>query len=118
MSEVSITTEYQLFSALQEKYYHFLIKQSLLLPSVSIQEIDNWINKNSEESDINIPLVISGVNGCGKSSLISKWIEYYTNSPHHSQTLIIYHFIGMSPCILSYYFTLYQLSNLIKVSAN
>ena len=110
-----LTTEYLLCSDLHLSYFNYLKSQDLLVPSGYIQEIDSWVNRTVSTSSSNYPLLLTGANGCGKSTLISKWIEYYLQSYNHNQTMILCHFVGLSCVNTDYSSTLYHLSNTIKV---
>jgi nephrocystin-3 len=45
--------------------------------------------------DPNLPLVISGESGSGKSALVANWIDRYRN--RNPETFIIQHYLGSSP---------------------
>ncbi|OMJ89182.1 hypothetical protein SteCoe_8732 [Stentor coeruleus] len=113
MSDTVITTDQQ-----QHSYFTSLNSQSILIPSVYIQEIDSWVSKIPEDASINTPLLISGTSGCGKSTLITKWIEYYTQSYAHSSKLLLIHYVGISNTTPSYFSMMYQISNTIKKTYN
>jgi chromosomal replication initiation ATPase DnaA len=108
-------TEYFLNNDLQSSYFNFLRATPLLVPSAYIQEIDSWVTKNLENSYKNHPLVISGTTGCGKSSLVTKWIEYYIQSHGHTQTVLLYHCVSLSRANDQLYATLYHICYSIKV---
>ena len=81
-----------------------------------IQEIDSWVKKDSESLSSNSPLLVSGATCCGKSSVLSKWIEYYSQSSSNINTAILIYFVGLSAINSEYHITLSQICNTIKVT--
>jgi hypothetical protein len=101
-------------SSLHKNYFQFLLAQRMFIPSSSIHEIDAWVKNPAEESAFPV-LLVSGTSGCGKSSLLIKWMEFYTQSSSSSQDLLAIHFVGLSQLQDSYFSCLYQLILMLKV---
>lgn len=51
-------------------------------------------------SDATRPILISGVEGIGKSALIANWV--YRHAESHPEDIVVAHFIGCSPSSASY----------------
>lgn len=100
---------------LQKNYFQHLKNQDICIPSASIHEIDNWVKQQSDDLARNPALLISGSSGCGKSSLLVKWIDFYTRSVSSNHEKILFHFIGLSNIHDSFVSTLYHLIILLKV---
>jgi hypothetical protein len=75
----------------EEALDHDAFSQSHLNHFVGRKEILN--NLDRYVSTPNIPLILNGESGCGKSALLSKWVSIRYTKPD----IIIAHYIGCSP---------------------
>jgi nephrocystin-3 len=60
------------------------------------------------------PLIISGEPGCGRSTLIAKWIDMQQRMNSKDPTLLIYHFSKRNYNDTSYHPTLFKILNKIR----
>ena len=62
-----------------------------------LQSIDFWVaNFKQEDFPQSTPILITGSQGCGKSSLIAKWLQYHVQSSGKDNNLVIYENPGLN----------------------
>ena len=77
-------------------------------------EIEDWLAKDIEKEEDNVPLVIDSEKGVGKKTLIANWINYHTeNTKQKFPDIIIPHFASAGGNNSNYFFTIYRI--LIKL---
>jgi len=94
-----------------------LIRKTIELESY-FQEIDSWITQAvlaEPSKKKNTPLLITGPVGCGKSSLITKWIDFHRRSHKKDNDFLLFHYVKRSPGDRMYHFTLFRLYNKLRV---
>ena len=102
---------------LQESYIKELKSSQIFGVESYIQEIDAWATTISPFKTR--PLLITGPIGCGKSSLVIKWIDYHTYSYkvlviQQNNSNILIHISKISEADSVYYFSLYRVYTKIK----
>jgi hypothetical protein len=71
--------------------------QHCVFNSKLLQSIDFWVaNFKQEDFPQSAPLLITGTQGCGKSSIISKWLQYHLKSSGKDNNLVIYENPGLN----------------------
>jgi NACHT domain len=98
----------------QSHHFKSLIESPYTIDQNQVQSIDFWVtNFNQEKSAKNIPLLIIGDTGSGKSSLISKWHEYQNTYHEKAKNLVILDNISLNSTP-SYNTTLYNIFNKLR----
>lgn len=63
----------------------------------------NQLNRFVKEiEDENVPLLVLGESGSGKSSLLANWAQKYQELPQNENDFVILHFIGTTPASADY----------------
>ena len=64
----------------------------------------------------NLPILITGEVGCGKSTLIANWIHRHKISHKLDNDYFVIRFAGLSPSDISYEYLLYSIYNQLRVT--
>jgi hypothetical protein len=87
-----------------------------------LQEIDTLISHEDYKTEAgeaeNLPILITGDPGSGKSSLISHWIQSHKSSHKLDNDFFIVRFSRITPNDTSYEFLLYSIYNELRVIKN
>lgn len=76
-----------------------------------LTQIDTHIAQN-----YNIPLIVTGESGCGKSALLATWIAQYQQ--HNPDAVVIQHYIGSTPDSASWAGLVTRIISIIKKEYN
>lgn len=87
-----------------------------------LQEIDTQISQEDYKGEggivENLPLLITGDIGSGKSTLIANWIHRHKISHKLDNDFFVIRFAGLSPSETSYENLLYSIYNELRVTKN
>ena len=83
-----------------------------------IHEIDAWVSSDDHETNTrsrkNIPLIITGEQGCGKSSVMAHWLDFHQRSHKKNNDFVVVHFAHKSPADRVYFYSLYRMFNRLR----
>ena len=84
-----------------------------------LQEIDTQVSREDYKGEggetENLPLLITGDVGCGKSSLIAHWIHRHKSSHKMDNDYFVIRFARITPNDVSYEYLLYSIYNQLRV---
>ena len=101
---------------------HLQLRYALLRPMYGaesyIHEIDSWISSDEHEPNArarkNVPLIITGEQGSGKSSILAHWLDFHQRSHKKDNDFIVVHYARRSPSDRFYYYSLHRLFSRLR----
>ena len=83
-----------------------------------IHEIDAWASNDDHEGNVrnrkNVPLIITGEQGCGKSSVMAHWLDFHQRSHKKDNDFVVVHFAKRSPADRYYYYSLHRMFSRLR----
>lgn len=83
-----------------------------------IHEIDAWASSDDHEANVrsrkNVPLIITGEQGSGKSSVMAHWLDFHQRSHKKNNDYVVVHFAKRSPSDRLYYYSLHRMFSRLR----